>query len=194
MPEFGPHTLAVTDDSYDRSRASDGDSRYGAYLALHPHLLNDDGEPLRPVSFAAVAWMVATSPIMAPGYVRVRPDLHAITAVITDDGRLALRITVPLRHHALTHRPGRVLDWQREHNPWADQRWAALETPEPSDRTAVLVTADLIVPVPDRLLITPGTTRPGPAMTRAAKAAVRALAGIANANTHLVADLTGGAR
>ncbi|WP_051812608.1 hypothetical protein [Kitasatospora sp. MBT63] len=194
MPDFNADTLAVTDDDHDRSHASGNHSRYGAHLAQHLHLLNDDGEPPRPVDFAAIAWLVATGPIMAPGYVRIRPDLHALTTFVADDHRLALRIAVPLRHHTLTRRPTRTLDWERQHNPWHDQRWACFDGPELADRPALLVTADLLIPVPDRLLITPTTTRPGTTLTRDAKAAVRALAGYANAHAHLVADLTGGAR
>ncbi|WP_371497652.1 hypothetical protein OG871_17045 [Kitasatospora sp. NBC_00374] len=194
MPDFGTNTLAVTDDDYDRSRASDGHSRYGAYLAQRAHLLRDGDRPLTPVEFASAAWTTATSPIMYPGYVRTRPDLADLTTVITDDYRLALRITIPLRHHALTHRPARVLDWQTQHDPWSDARWTALEAPEQGDRPALLTTATLHLPVPERILVTPTAARPGPVMTREAKAAVRALAGYANAHAHLVADLTGGTR
>ncbi|MFJ1707852.1 hypothetical protein [Kitasatospora sp. NPDC088346] len=194
MPEFGPRTLAYVDDAYDKSRASDGHSRYGAYLAQHAHLLHDDDQPLTPVAFASVAWMVATSPIMYPGYVRIRPDLTDLTTTVSDDYRLALRITVPLRHHALTRRPARVLDWQAEHDPWADRRWLALEAPEQTDRPALLTTATLLIPVATERLTTPTTAAPGRAMTRDAKQAMRVLVEIVNAHAHLVNELTGGAR
>src|SRR6266540_539516 len=68
------------DIDWDRSRASDGVSRYGAYLRTHTELFEpwqdedahggvtpDAGE------FAVAAFRVATGPIMSPGYVRWHP-------------------------------------------------------------------------------------------------------------------------
>ncbi|MCP9954691.1 hypothetical protein [Actinomadura madurae] len=65
------------DAEYDREYASDGVSRYGAYVRDR---LNSSfaecwdgtwGEPSsRLAAFAAAAWRTATGPVMAPGYVR----------------------------------------------------------------------------------------------------------------------------
>ena len=56
------------DDDYDREYASDGRSRYGAYLrdvAFEPWTDSD-----RSAEWAAFAWRRATGPVMSPGYVR----------------------------------------------------------------------------------------------------------------------------
>ncbi|WP_052391036.1 hypothetical protein [Streptomyces sp. NRRL B-24484] len=196
MPEFTIRTLAIADDTYDRDRASDGHSRYGAYLDRNAGLLHDDGAPLTAAEFAFSTWQIATSPVMAPGYVRIRPDLHSLTVVSAgEDGHdVALRVSVPLRHRTLATWPARmVADWQAD--PWAtDHGFTALTEPEPAGRTALLVTATLLIPVPAHILHAPTVATPGLEMTRQAKQAVKALTGWANDHAHLVNELNGGAR
>lgn len=62
------------DADYDQEHASDGLSRYGAYVKQNLSGFAEcwDGtfEAGLPVHFAVQAWRVATGPIMAPGYVR----------------------------------------------------------------------------------------------------------------------------
>jgi hypothetical protein len=56
------------DCEYDRDNASDGVSRYGAYIRqarFEPWTDNDHA-----VELAEFAWRQATGPVMAPGYVR----------------------------------------------------------------------------------------------------------------------------
>jgi hypothetical protein len=56
------------DRDYDREHASDGISRFGAYLrdaSFEPW--TDDGQA---VEWAVFAWRRATGPVMSPGYVR----------------------------------------------------------------------------------------------------------------------------
>ncbi|GGV39556.1 hypothetical protein GCM10010495_66150 [Kitasatospora herbaricolor] len=196
MPQFTAHTLALIDDAYDKANASDGSSRFGSYLAVNAGRLHDAGAPLGPVDFAQAVWRIATSPVMSPGYVRIRPDLAALALVTTgeDYDRIALRIDVPLHHDVLTHRPAaRSEDWQ--HDPWhiSTDRW--LRHVEPGlDRPALLLTATLFVPVPEHVLTAPSVARPGPAMTREAKQTVRNLVEHANAHARLVSGLVGGGR
>ncbi|MFG3051415.1 hypothetical protein ACGFZP_10790 [Kitasatospora sp. NPDC048239] len=198
MPEFDRFTLAIVDDIYDREQASDGHSRYGAYLAQHADDFHDGGEPLGPVDFAAVAWSVATAPVMVPGYVAVRPDVYPLTVHRDYEGRAVLSAKVGLRHRDLTRRPDsrfRPLDWERD--PWGrhDDPWPVLVGPELTDRPAVLVAATLLVPVPDGILLRPTAARPGRTLTHEAKQVVAALAAHANsALAPLVDDLLGGAR
>lgn len=195
MPEFEQSKLTFVDDVYDREQATDGQSRYAAYLASNAHLLHNDGEQLTATEFACSAWRIATAPIMSPGYVRIRPDLHAIAAesATADADQVALRITVPLRHAALAHRPDRRLgDWQPD--PWGERGpFRRLVEPD-TDKPLLLATATLLLPVPDHLLIEPGTTQPGRVMTIEATSVVRELAVWANAHAHLVTDLLGGPR
>jgi hypothetical protein len=64
-------TAFWVDGDYDREYASDGVSRYGAYLrdaAFEPWTDNDQA-----VEWAAFAWRRATGPVMSPGYVRYHP-------------------------------------------------------------------------------------------------------------------------
>ncbi|MFD9692332.1 hypothetical protein ACFWXO_41965, partial [Kitasatospora sp. NPDC059088] len=168
MPEFSDSVLAVTDDAYDRERASDGRSRYGAYLAARADQLLDDGAPMDAASFAVAAWRIATSPVMAPGYVRVRPDLAALTPTVADNYRMMLHFEVPLRHRALATRPARVQDWSAHRPVWGDERWQCLTEPDPEypGRPALLVTATLLVSVPAEILTSPSACGPGPVMTR----------------------------
>lgn len=196
MPEFTTRTLALTDDKTDTARASDGHSRFGIYLANNANLLNDFGDPLSPVEFALATWRIATAPVMAPGYVHIRPDLHSLTLVAPgeDSPGVALRIEVPLRHRVLAAWPARMIgDWQPD--PWATggTGFTALAHPERTDRTALFLTATILVPVPAALLVAPTRTRPGREMTRQAKQTIAALVQHANANAHLVNDVTAGA-
>jgi hypothetical protein len=72
------------DDEYDRDQASDGVSRFGAYVrnsgAIAEYVAEcraescQDSQTLR-ARFAAAVWETATTPVMAPGYVRRPPRL-----------------------------------------------------------------------------------------------------------------------
>jgi hypothetical protein len=59
------------DRDYDRSHASDGISRYGAYLRAATFAPWTDHD--QAVEWAVFAWQRATSPVMSPGYVRYHP-------------------------------------------------------------------------------------------------------------------------
>lgn len=196
MPEFDRFTLAIVDNTADREGASDGHSRYGAYIAHHAGHFHEDHQPLRPIEFAAAAWRTATSPVMAPGYVAVRPDLDRVEVYVDHDGGAQFCAKVGLRHSALANRPtGRSLAWERA--PWSrtNEPWPVLVAPERTDRPAVLVTATVLLPIPDGILITPTTAWPGRVLTDEAKTVVLALAEYANAHlSPLVAGLLGGAR
>ncbi|MDH6132864.1 hypothetical protein P3T37_002250 [Kitasatospora sp. MAA4] len=198
MPEFSTNTLALADDIDDRERASNGSSRYGAYLDQRARWFTDDGDPLGAVEFARAAWQVATSPVMSPGYVDIRPDLSAVTAHVTEDYELVLRVDVPIRQSALAHRPDDLGDWTAAwgRDPWrtTGDRWRALVEPERITRSALLVTATLLIPVPDHRLTEPSANGPGALLTFEAKDAVATLLQTLNAHAHLVNELMGTAR
>jgi hypothetical protein len=68
-------TAFWVDRDYDREYASDGISRYGAYLrdaAFEPWTDHDQA-----VEWAVFAWRRATGPVMSPGYVRCHPRVLA---------------------------------------------------------------------------------------------------------------------
>jgi hypothetical protein len=71
-PNMSPAPAAFwVDRDYDRDHASDGVSRYGAYLrdaTFEPWTDRDQA-----VEWAVFAWERATGPVMSPGYVRYHP-------------------------------------------------------------------------------------------------------------------------
>jgi len=81
------------DRDYDRAHASDGISRYGAYLRdaiFEPWTDHDQA-----VEWAAFAWRRATSPVMSPGYVRYHPAVLGARLERSGwDGSLAGGVTV----------------------------------------------------------------------------------------------------
>jgi hypothetical protein len=81
------------DRDYDRERASDGRSRYGAYLrdaSFEPWTDNDQA-----VEWAVFAWERATGPVMSPGYVRYHPRVLAARLGRSGwDGSLAAGVTL----------------------------------------------------------------------------------------------------
>ncbi|MGW3179658.1 hypothetical protein ACWDD9_10375 [Kitasatospora sp. NPDC001119] len=198
MPQFGPRTLVVIDNAADRDEASDGHSRYGAYLTQHADHFHDDGQPLHPVDFAITAWRTATVPVMAPGYVNVRFDVYPLDVCHDHNGGVRFCARVGLRHGDLARRPAgrpRPLDWERAPGESSHEQWPVLVEPERTDRPAVLVAATLFVPIPDSILVQPTTARPGRILTHEAKTVVAALAAHANdALAPLVNDLLGGSR
>ncbi|WP_051970649.1 hypothetical protein [Kitasatospora azatica] len=188
MTEFTSHTLALCDE-YARKR-------YGNYLAQHRRDFVLDGEPLPPGHFAAVAWRIATSPVMAPGYVRLRPDVDGIYTTFTDDGELLLSIDVPLRHRVLANRPRvEFSDWWQQRTYCDDGRFTDLIEPEElRGRPALLLTAAIVVPVPEDLLPRPTTTQ-GAELIAQAKEAVHTLVDLVNTQAKAVNELAaGGAR
>ncbi|MFF3848017.1 hypothetical protein [Streptomyces sp. NPDC002328] len=175
-----PTTLALVDDDYDRVNASDGRSRFGAYLAQHPRDFEAWApEALNPSEFAAAAWRIATSPVMSPGYVRTRPDLAGITTGFAEDGPdLVLTVRVPVLHSDLHVRlPYEWRDWQSR-NYRHDGSFPEREAPD--DRhPAVLATAEVRVPIDEALLPAPKHLR-GPGLLADAREAVFTLAELVN--------------
>jgi hypothetical protein len=86
-------TAFWVDRGYDREYASDGISRYGAYLreATFEPWTDDD----QAVEWAVFAWRRATGPVMSPGYVRYHP--RVLSARLERggwDGSLAAGVTL----------------------------------------------------------------------------------------------------
>ena len=126
-----PNPFIVTDDVYDRHRASDGFSRFGAYLALRlPAIVDDDPDVLSdPVRWASFAWATAAPPVMSPGYVEWNNPIEDIQ-VGWDDGRLLAEIV--LRVDCQVNLPG-WRGWDRDLRgnlvePWHGNRIALSRT------------------------------------------------------------------
>jgi hypothetical protein len=154
------------DRDHDRAAASDGVSRYGAYLAGHAGLFDPwgeapDGITRDPVEFAIAAFRVATGPIMSPGYLRWHGRVCDYGATWSEhDGRLLLSVTLavasPVRLGWDWH------GWERDvHGDWL----------EPDDRRPVgLCRLQLRWPVATDRLPTPRRPR-RPAVPNLADAA-----------------------
>jgi hypothetical protein len=143
---FPGAALVTVDDATDRERASDGRSRFGAYLRQHAHRLHIDGEPLDAYEFAAVVWPIACPPVMTPGYIRLRGDVHEIAPVWAEnDGggqHLAFEVRVPLAAPV----PAGWDGWHRTRRERdSEQVWQDPGT----DRPALLTTATLRLPADD---------------------------------------------
>ena len=117
------------DHDYDREHASDGMSRYGAYVraaAFEPYTDDDQVTEL-----AVHAWTLASGPVMSPGYVRCHPRIHGARLERSGwDGSLIAAIDL------VTGQPGHLAglrsgddrgwwrDWPSERNPWTgDSAW-----------------------------------------------------------------------
>lgn len=157
----------LTDDIYDLDRASDGFSRFGAYLAVRlPAIVDDDPDVLSdPVRWASFAWATAAPPVMSPGYVEWSDPIEDIQ-VGWDEGRLEAEIVV--RTGCPANLPG-WRSWERDLRgnlvePWHGNRIALSRT------TLRAVLKEVALPRPptwldDRM-----------ELVRAAKVAVRAVA------------------
>ncbi|AEW95896.1 MULTISPECIES: hypothetical protein [Streptomycetaceae] len=176
-----PALLAAVDDAYDRRNASDGRSRFGAYLRDRCARLHEDGTPLPAEDFAAAVWPIATAPVMSPGYVRLRPDIRAVTPAWSEYGHLTVDVHVPLGRRALVADravPGRWRDWDRDLAP-GEEPYRYWWEPD-GDRPALLTTTVIRLPVDDTWnLPTPAHTG-GPGLVADAKSAVAAVADAVN--------------
>jgi hypothetical protein len=108
------------DYGYDADHASDGLSRYGAYVrgatdGLFAECWDGtwDSPEYRAARFAAAAWQTGTGPVMAPAYIREHPRvLSACIEVSTWDGSLftAVDLAAPWPAPLATSR-----DWRDGH-------------------------------------------------------------------------------
>jgi hypothetical protein len=116
----------VIDEAYDRTHASDGLSRYGAYLAIRlPAVCEFDSDVLTdPVRWAAFAWATATTPVMSPAYLDWNGPIEDIQ-ISWDDGHLAVEAV--LRTDPPVNLPG-WLGWDRDRQGNPAEPWYAKRT------------------------------------------------------------------
>jgi hypothetical protein len=175
------------DRDHDRTSASDGVSRYGAYLRDHARLFDPwrdapDGMTRDPAEFAIAAFKVATGPVMSPGYLRWHGRVRDYAATWNDhDGRLLLSVT--LAAPSPVRLPWDWRGWERDFH----DRYL-----EPDDaRPAGLARLELRWPVDRDQLPTPGRPRrPGVPNLADATRAVQAMVATINATVGpVLADL-----
>lgn len=173
--------IAWTDEYTDRANASDGVSRFGAYIRQRAHLFADDLDSLSPAAFAATVWTIGCSPVMSPGYVRTRNDVWAVTCWCGEEpgilvAGVEVRLPWPPGIRGSDSSSGWV-SWARSRSTWDDE--APLLIPPDERQHALLVTGHLRVPVAEELL--PAPCPPGALDVMVAKRAVAVIAGQVNA-------------
>jgi hypothetical protein len=182
------------DAAWDYAHASDGVSRYGAYLRGHTKLFEPwhgedtpDGITCDPGEFAVAAFQVACGPIMSPGYVRWHPrvlDHHVGYGEDPDPGRLVCTITLATFLPMWLGSP-----W------WSWTTYLGRDWSVPEDaRHAALARLELRWPLPVATLPHPRPpARSGYPNLADAKASVRALVEVINQTAGpVLAKLEGG--
>ncbi len=103
------------DHDYDREHAAGGISRFAEAVRTNRWLFRDAWGDIAPVTFACVAWRIATPGLLDPGYVRWhRRVLTASCDRNRWDGGLTARVVL------VSPRPAE-LTWSREW--WRDRGW-----------------------------------------------------------------------
>jgi hypothetical protein len=189
------------DSDYDRRHASDGTSRYGAYVRQRQAALfaecwdgTWDEASTRRALFAAAAWQTGTSPVMAPAYIRQHPRvLSARVEVNGWDQSLAAAVTlaVPWPAPLAGSRDWRNgqwwQDWQVQHVPGGPDYYREPDDRELGRSPFLLSTARLLFPLlADRLPDAP--TSQHDQLELAARLAVTALVDAMNLVTGPVLD------
>jgi hypothetical protein len=158
------------DRGYDREHASDGISRYGAYLreaAFKPWTDDDQA-----TEWAVFAWQRATGPVMSPGYVRYHPQVLGAQLERSGwDGSLVAGVTLvsawPEQLTAALARSVRLGDQEAYWQDWPTERLGgdSVSYHEPSEadvaaRPYLLTTLSLQFTVPAAALPQPPATSP----------------------------------
>jgi hypothetical protein len=179
------------DEEYDRDQASDGISRYGAYVQRSPAVREcwdgtwDDPQTRR-ARFAEAAWATATSPVMSPGYIRSHARVLRGRAVFNAwDATLAgvVDLVAPWPRPLAASRA-----WQGDGSWWRDWPAGSLGGREfyrepGEDETAryryLMATARLVFPLAAAGLPA-APSGPGDDLTGTAREAVRVLVAAMN--------------
>ncbi len=148
------------DRDYDRENASEGKSRYTAYVR---QAIFDPWTDDQAVELAVFAWRQATTPVMSPGYVRRHPRISAARLERSEwDGSLlaCVDLVMPQPKHLCYLRSdderGHWRDWPREHSFFSDADiWLEPSGEELARSPYLLCTASLRFMVPSSRLPQP---------------------------------------
>ncbi|OLF07077.1 hypothetical protein [Actinophytocola xanthii] len=180
--------IFVLRDVYDLAHASDGRSRYGAYLAHNTGRFRDidDIPSSDPAAFAAAAFAIASRPIMSPPYVSTHPRV-VFAAPSWDQDRppgLSIDLATPMSASIADQLPTGTAGW--EHDP----RTGQYHPPDGDSRLAAYTRLTVRLPLPVELLPPPSYTATGIAEVETAKRAVRTISAHANSVlAHLIVAL-----
>lgn len=138
--KWSPDEIVWVDRKGDSKRASDGYSRYGAYVADREMAFWDSREktptPLPPEQFAAEAWDIASNTM--DGLVAWRPDIQELTVRGVTGGRLAVAARIFLRHDQLAADiPDEYRDWELA-SPAPVHGYLPLKAPTGDEGTTVI--------------------------------------------------------
>lgn len=163
-------------EQHDRESASDGLSRYGAYLASYRKKFLDDSELTTDrLTFASAAWRIAHSPIMSPSFVRTHPRIQSAETHWDDEYRLAVDVVLAMPNPWPAHPTSRY-----RARGWVEDRvWGGFSAPESNSVLALLPSLLVRVPVKPDDLVTPEYVAGVPAVN-AAKDAVLAICQVLN--------------
>jgi hypothetical protein len=155
----GPEGTAAfwIDQEYDRDQASDGISRYGAYVRRSSELAESwdgtwDDLQTRQARFAEAAWATATTPVMSPGFIRRHPRvIAAAVQVNTWDATLIgnVRLITPWPRPLTTSRAWQLGQWWQD---WpaesrGEQRWREPDERELAGHAYLMASAWLCFPL-----------------------------------------------
>lgn len=183
MPDLPASVPFWIDNGYDRDNASDGVSRYGAYVrqARFEPQTDDD----HAVELAVFAWDQATGPVMAPGYVREHRRIRQACLSRSDwDGSLLARVDLvigqppSLRFLRSDDERGHWRDWPSQQVFAGPGRFYEPDSDELARDPYLLATASLRFTVPSAGLPQP---RPDSADAGTCQRAVAVLVGELNA-------------
>lgn len=180
------------DTEWDRDRADPGTpSRYGNYLRFEAEtfeeIRKDYDDPTVP--FIALAWRVATGPVMSPPYVIYPRRVTHVQLERNDwDGSSILRVDL------VTDRPQSLQDaktgdgrWFRGWSTRYDGGLTAIDDRDVASAPYLLPRADVLVPVPVGTLPRVGTGE----LLDDALAGVRAMVGLLNGGVGPLLDRLG---
>ena len=179
------------DYDYDRENASDGVSRFGAYVRQSSMFADSwdgtwDDAQVRQARFAEAAWATATTPVMSPGFVRRHPRvISAAVQVNTWDATLAgsVQLVTPWPHALASSR-----DWQRDvwWQDWPTEtlggmRWREPDEHELTRHRYLMASAWLAFPLHAPAGLPPAPFGPDDSVEAAAREAVATLVRAMNA-------------
>ena len=169
--------ILVVREAYDRAHASDGESRFGAYLRQHARYFEEDkGLTTDPVEFASAAFAIARTPIMGPPYVGTHPRVVQLDQVwdFNDRCGVSLGFALPTAECMANLLPFDVVGWQREDG------LGPFYAPERLDRISCYTQLFVRIPFPAELLPAPDYTWMREPDVDVAKRAVRTICNHAN--------------
>jgi hypothetical protein len=173
------------DYEYDRENASDGISRYGAYVRRSSALAESwdgtwDDPQVRQARFAEAAWATATTPVMSPGFVRRHPRvISAAVQYNTWDATLTgtVQLITPWPRSLASSRTWQRGQWWQD---WpaetlGDLRWREPDERELAGHAYLMASAWLCFPLRPSASLPPAPSGPGDSVEAIARKTVAAL-------------------